>query len=1433
MLKDIPSVLINLKVAKADTIKAFHKLIFEIQGDRANRKRLREFSGFTFEHNSDEYNAKLLYIKTNLALGDLIAVCNILCIDYKGNDDEIICRISNSLMDIGKLQADLISNNDDDEDEDVMQQEDDDVIINDADADATQTRRTQVENNDDIKLMLPTNFGINFRDVEDAIRKFNGTDDYPIQRWIEDVEGMAKLVKWTNLHMFIYAKRQLTGLAKLFIDGERNINTWISLKSALLDEFGEHITSAQLHRMLAERRMRRGETMQEYFLHVKELAGRGNIEEAAVIQYIVDGIYDDSSNKIFLYSAKSLNDLKDKLRVYTEVKDKRTGQQLKPKQNAENTQRRTSEIRTNEIKDKIRCYNCGVIGHKSVVCPSKKSGTKCFKCNKFGHRSFECKNATKKSYDIRASEEQSSSANVNVVREQLAPYSKIVYIESKKIAALVDTGSKLNIMKDSIWKSISKAPLEDSSIVLYGFGNGKVTTRGSINCSLKIDDEEFVTTVHIIPDECMDTDMIIGKELLCQACVTIDGDTVTLTKRQGNGNPDIMKIDIASEDHWDIGDLATKEQECNVKEMVLNYEPKKSKTTNIEMKIITKDDTPIYHTPRRLPFSERVIVENQVDEWLENGIIEPCTSDYSSQVLLVKKKDGTQRLVIDYRKINRIILKDRYPIPLIEDQLDKLQEARVFSTLDLRNGFFHVKVEESSRKYTSFVTHSGQYQFTKVPFGLCISPSVFQRFINNVFRTLIKDGIVLPYMDDLIIPAANESEALQRLKIVLNTAIEYGLEINFKKCQFLKRKVEFLGHVISDGKLYPSSYKTKAVAHFPEPTNLKQLQSFLGLTGYFRKFIQSYSEIARPLSDMLKKGAEFHFGEAQRKAFQELKQILANEPVLNIFKQGTEMELHTDASQEGYGAILLQRSAQDNSLHPVYYMSKKTTDAEKKYPSYELEVLAVIEALKKFRVYLLGTHFKIATDCAAFQKTINKKDLTTRVARWIMLLEEFDYDIEHRSASRMKHVDSLSRHPVMTITAVGVVERIKNAQDTDEWLKPIKQTLKEKPYENYILRNDIVYNVVNERELLVIPRLMQLELIREIHDNGHLSAKKVEQIIKQDYFIPALKAKIERCIANCIPCILIDRKRGKTEGYLHPLYKGERPLNTYHIDHLGPLESTNKNYKHILVVVDAFSKFTWLYPTKTTTAREVINKLNLQKSIFGNPQLIISDRGTAFTAEEFSSYCEKEGIKHHCITTGLPRANGQVERVNSTIIPVLSKLSINDPTKWYQHVGRVQQVLNSSYHRSIGTSPFELMTGVKMRDQTSNHIKQLIEDEIVKNFDEQRDELRKNARKQISKVQQENQKTYNLRRRRARRYQINDVVAIKRTQFGPGLKLKPKFLGPYKVTKVKANDTYDVTKVGYQEGPVSTRTCAEFMKPWMKSLQDEEDDSWLSETDPC
>lgn len=1289
----------------------------------------------------------------------------------------------------------------------------------------------------------------------ELVPAFSGTDNtYPVQRWIDDVETNAEIFGWSSLQQLLVARRSLTGTAALWLKAERPYRSWEDLKAALIREFPDTVDVKAIHELMSARKKMADESCIDYMLVMKELGKRGKMADYVAIKYIVDGIRDIEMNKVMLYGVTTYNDLKEKLKIYEAITKKMRESEHKM---VSNKQRR------------VRCYACGALGHASSECPNKSKGTKCFKCNQFGHIGSNCtgmkknevepsssqvhQNNNRRSYqsiktghlkkramfgssandieykmagndcaqdgrDVCDSDSESVKSEVmQVVRKPKHPRSTTtkkpiiqVNLGGLQVKVLVDSGSDVNIISSDIYNAMGRPKYLRDDIALSGIGLTTVHSIGKCLITLCFDGITYDNVIfHIISKEYIPYDAILGQEFLSNVTVVMEGCSVRFVNNEwlslGCSVSDVVCFGPI------IGPMESHVLEREVRQCVECYQPNQVKEAPLKLKIILKDDIPIRHRPRRLSLAEQEIVERQVLEWMNNGIIQVSYSEYSSPLVLVKKKDGTTRVCVDYRMLNRKMVKDDFPLPVIEDLIDKLKDSTVFSVLDLKNGFFHLRVSEESIHYTSFVTHNGQYEFLRAPFGLSICPKYFMRFISIIFRELLLKGEVMIFIDDLLIPATDEEEAVHRLKKVLLIAEQYGLEINWKKAKLICQEIEYLGHLVRNGEVQPTPEKTDAVLRYPMPTTVRQVHSFIGLTSYFRKYIPYYASIAKPLTDLLRKDNIFSFGEEQIHAFNSLKQRLGESPVLKIYNSRLPSELHTDASSIAYSAILLQLHS--DGLHPVYYMSKRTSEGEAKYSSYELEALAVIEGVKKFRNYLFGIHFKIVTDCQAFEATLKKKDLSAKVARWVLFLDQFDYEVEHRSGTKMRHIDALSRNPCMTIVTGGLREQIKHAQQNDEGLKAICEILKSNTYQDYWLDNELLYK--GDQKLLVIPQSMDKAILKQIHSNGHFSVKKMKELIIKDYYIKDLEKKLQDFVVTCIPCLLATRKAGKQEGYLNPLVKEDTPLHTIHIDHIGPLTDTKKQYNHILTLVDGFTKFTWIFPTKSTTSKEALDKIRIHQQHFGNPHRFITDRGTAFTSTEFRQYCEEENIQHVTITTGVPRGNGQVERVHRTIIAVLTKLCIENPALWYRHVSRLQRSLNSTYHRSIDTSPFKLLVGTNMRNKEDLEIIQLLQQEEVLQYDKEREEHRLRAKQQIYKVQEENRKTFDRNRKPSTKYNLGDLVAIKRTQFGTGLKLKPKYLGPYRVTKVKRNDRYDVEREGIgTEGPHSTSSSADQMKRW-------------------
>lgn len=520
-----------------------------------------------------------------------------------------------------------------------------------------------------------------------------------------------------------------------------------------------------------------------------------------------------------------------------------------------------------------------------------------------------------------------------------------------------------------------------------------------------------------------------------------------------------------------------------------------------------------------------------------------------------------------------------------------------------------------------------------------------------------------------------------------------------------------------------------------------------------------------------------------------------------------------DASKHGFGAVLPQKK--DGKMHPVMFWSKKTTEGEAKQHSYILEAKAIYLAVKSFRHYLLGIRFKLVTDCIAFKQSLQKKEVPREVAGWVMFLQDFTFSVEHRPGDKLQHVDCLSRYPNQVLLIVSeVTARIRKAQRQDVSLRAIFELLSKGPYEDFVIKGGALYKVGQGNELLVIPKSGEKEIIKEAHNNGHFSVKKTLHDIQQRYWIPHLEDKVRQVVENCIPCILVNKKSGKKEGYLHPIAKGDRPLQTLHVDHVGPMDATGKQYKYILTMVHGFSKFVWLYPTKTTNAQETIQKMENWSAIFGSPERVVSDRGAAFTSTLFAEYTKDKGIEHVVSTTGVPRGNGQAERVNKTVLAVPAKLSVDDPTKWFRWVTQVQQAVNSQVSSSTRKTPFKIMFGVEMRNKLKDGLMNLIEEELVERFEEDRQEIRLEAKEAIEKAQFEYKRQYDKKRKPEREYNVGDLVAIKRTQFVTGKKLASEFMGPYEITQVNRKGRYKVRKVAACEGPNVTATSGDHMKSW-------------------
>lgn len=951
---------------------------------------------------------------------------------------------------------------------------------------------------------------MSFHDVKDALPTFTGDrESLDVQRFVADFEESSVLFGWNDLQKLVFAKRLMRGPAKMFVNNSGNLNTWKSLKTALLTEFTQVVSSVDVHEALRKRKKRSTETFLEFIYAMQAIACKGGVDERSTCEYIVRGIEDDPRNKVCLLGVSTIAELKIQLKKYELLKSQLGPTYSHPTRSShESNMKRTIEDpskqqQQQQVPKKYRCYRCQQYGHLAKNCSDKEQ-------------------------------------KVNTISSGKLYPSISVTIYEHKIDAMVDTGSDLTLMREDLFQQIQElqGKLKTSTQVVRGYGGHRSTIRGEVQVSAKFGEIDRVCNFCVVPKNAINAQLLIGMDILNSANYVISNDCVQLTERVEENETDYNNHHWVQQISVDVEELVVpdkfRDKITSLVEQCQCRNNSQVKRCSVEMEIVPDAQLrPFRDPPRRLAYSEEKAVNEQVDEWLQKGIVRASTSDFASRVVVVKKKDGSNRVCVDYRKLNAGVLKDGFPVPIVDEVLEKLQAAKWFTIMDLENGFFHVPIKEESKKYTAFVTQRGLFEFNRAPFGFCNSPAVFIRFVSDVFRDLISANVLDLYMDDIVIHGKTDSECFEKTALVLKTAAENGLRVKWKKCHFIQQSISFLGHHVKNGTVSPGVEKISAVKNFREPKNVKAVQAFLGLTGYFRKFIQDYSQIARPLTDLLKKDVPFKMCDRELDAFRRLKEELVKEPVLRLYEQGAKTELHTDASKDGFGAVLMQWF--DGKLHPVFYWSKKSSDAEAKKHSYILEAKCVYLATKKFRRYLLGVTYKLVTDCIAFKQTLKKADVPNEVLPWVMYLQDFTFEVEHRSGTRLRHVDCLSRYPLQVmVVSSEVTARIRSNQQKDEMIKVISEILVNKPYGAYFMKGGVLYYAKNGLDLIVLPRSMEKQIILEVHNNGHFGVQKTIHTLNQQYWIPQVEQKVRQVISNCVKCILFKKKTRAQGGIASP-----------------------------------------------------------------------------------------------------------------------------------------------------------------------------------------------------------------------------------------------------------------------------------------------------------
>ena len=689
---------------------------------------------------------------------------------------------------------------------------------------------------------------------------------------------------------------------------------------------------------------------------------------------------------------------------------------------------------------------------------------------------------------------------------------------------------------------------------------------------------------------------------------------------------------------------------------------------------------------------ERKAMEDYIRDSLAAGIIRPSSSPAGAGFFFVGKKDGSLRPCIDYRGLNDITVKNRYPLPLLTSAFELLQGATVFTKLDLRNAYHLVRIRAGDEWKTAFNTHTGHYEYLVMPFGLTNAPAVFQALVNDVLRDML-NKFVFVYLDDILIFSRTLSEHTRHVQQVLRRLLENSLYIKAEKCEFHAPSVSFLGYIVAGGNIQMDPAKVSAVTSWPVPVDRKKLQQFLGFANFYRKFIRNYSSVAAPLTALTSTKHPFAWTSEANKAFNDLKARFTSAPILHMPDSNLQFIVEVDASDVGVGAILSQRAVEDNKLHPCAFFSRRLSPAESNYDIGNRELLAVKLALEEWRHWLEGSAvpFLVWTDHKNLEYIRTAKRLNSRQARWALFFTRFNFTLSYRPGSRNTKPDALSRQFQKSDDLSQEPESILPdplivAALTWEVERQVQEALRDQPSPSACPDG-----------CLFVPDDLRSQVILWAHNSNlacHPGSHRTCHLIAQRFWWPSLRKDVREFIRACPTCNQNKSSSQPPAGLLQPLPVPTRPWSHISLDFVTGLPASD-GMTVILTVVDRFSKMAHFIPLpKLPSAKETAQVvLDNVFRLHGLPKDIVSDRGPQFTSTFWREFCSLLGATVSLTSGFHPQSNGQSERANQELEKALRCMASGKPQSWARQLTWVEYAHNSLTCSATGMSPFQCVYG--------------------------------------------------------------------------------------------------------------------------------------------
>ena len=711
---------------------------------------------------------------------------------------------------------------------------------------------------------------------------------------------------------------------------------------------------------------------------------------------------------------------------------------------------------------------------------------------------------------------------------------------------------------------------------------------------------------------------------------------------------------------------------------------------------------PIASKFRRLDAEKLAAAKKEFLSLEQAGIVRRSNSPWASPLHMVRKQDGSWRPCGDYRRLNSVTVPDTYPIPSMLDFANRAAGCTHFSKIDLKKGYHQVPMNPADIPKTAITTPFGLFEFTRMTFGMRNAGNTFQRLID---RTMAGVDSASPYLDDILVFSRGEVEHRRDLQETLERLKAAGLTANAEKCEFNKPSIEFLGHTVSASGIAPLPDRVAAIAAHPRPTNIKELQNFLGVINFYRKFVPGAANILRPLTDALKgtpkPKAAVEWTKERRDAFQAAKAALRKATHLTYPKAGTEMALMVDASAAHIGAALQQRESATAAWQPLGFFSKKLDATQQRYSAYDRELLACVQGIRHFRFMLEGRPFTLYTDHKPLTFALSKaaEAWTARQSRHLSYVAEFTNDIRHISGADNIVADTLSRPPTSEVNAVAaaaaqldyaaIAASQHSCADTRA-AKEASTTLRPVRFSGVELLSDT--SGPSPRPL--IPAAHRRQVFDAFHSLGHPGVKATGRVIGARVTWPFMKRDIAAWVKDCQACSRAKVTR-QPPAAVNPIPVPSQRFSHIHVDFVGPLTTSKEGFRYLFTIIDRTSRWLEAIPMSTMDTDTCVEALiSNWIARFGKPAVITSDRGSQFTSSLWASTCQQLGVAHNTTTAYHPQSNGMVERVHRHLKEGLKARGAD--ADWPQHLPWVLLNIRTTPKSDSNTSAAEMVYGAPL-----------------------------------------------------------------------------------------------------------------------------------------